>query len=473
MKLCLSITPNSMREALRILQEHRTTAELIEVRIDGIRDLNLAQLMRQPRPRLIITNRKKDEGGKFIGSANQQYEILSEAIRLGADYVDVEYSWGEKFIKNLLSQSNKIKIICSYHNFEETPKNIGQLYQRMQKTGAHIIKIATTANDITDNKLIFDLLKQSRKDRQKLIALCMGEAGEISRILGGKFGSYFTYASITDQDKTADGQLMYDELINLYCADQINHYTKVFGLVGNPVKHSKGIYFHNKIFSRKRLNAVYVNFLVNDLTEYLSKFHNIFTGLSITMPFKEEIMHQLDEIEIKAVRLEVFNTIINRNGKLIGFNTDLPAIVSLLKKRTNLRGKNVIVLGTGATAKTMAFAAIINKCRTTIVGRNPSKAEMLAKEIGCEWTTFDNLQSLTPDILMNGTSVGMKENGQNNIVPKSFFKKDMLVFDAVYNHVMTPLLQDAVEAGCKIITGLELFEKQAQLQSKYFIESMK
>jgi 3-dehydroquinate dehydratase/shikimate dehydrogenase len=473
MKICLSIAPKLMRDALKILQEFRDTSAMIEVRIDGIKDLKLDQLLQQPRPKLIITNRRKDEDGKFSGTANQQFEILSEAIRLGADYVDVEFSWEEKFIKNLLSQSNKTKVICSYHNFKETPINIEALYRKMRKTGAHIIKIATTANDIADNKMIFDLLKQSCKDRQKLIALCMEEAGVISRILGGKFGNYLTYASLSDKEQTADGQLTYDELKNLYRVDQINYRTNIFGLVGNPVKHSKGIFFHNKIFSSKQLNAVYVNFLVSDLQEFISKFRNVFNGISVTMPFKEEIVNLLDRFELNSVRLGIYNTVIKRNDKLIGFNTDLPAIVSLLKKRTNLRGKEVVVLGTGATSETMAFAALSNNCKTTIIGRNPKKAEILAKELGCEWTTLDNLQSPSPDILMNGTSVGMKGNRQKTIVPKSLLKKGMIIFDAVYNPTMTPLLQDAVEAGCKIITGLELFQKQAQLQSKLFSESIK
>jgi len=473
MKLCLSIAPNTMREALRILHAYQTTSELIEVLIDGIRDLNLAQILQQPRPKLLITNRKKDEGGKFIGSASQQHGILSEAIRLGADYVDVEFSWGEMFVKRITSQSNKTKIICSYHNFIETPNNLESLYQRMRKTGAHIIKIATTANNITDNKLIFDLLKQSRKDRQKLIALCMGEAGEISRILGGMYGNYLTYTSLTEKDKTADGQLTYDELKNLYQADKLNHRTKVFGLVGNPVKHSKGISFHNKIFSRRRLNAVYVNFLLNDLPKFLSTFRNIFTGLSITMPFKEEIVDLLDYVEIDASRLGVCNTIIKRNGKLVGFNTDLPAVVSLLKKRTNLRGKKVIVLGTGATSKTMAFATFSNNCKTTIIGRNPKRAEILAKELGCEWTTFENLSSLDANILMNGTSVGMTGTKKIRLVPLKFFRKGMIVFDAVSDPIMTTLLHDATETDCRIITGVEFFEHQAQLQSKLFIESIR
>ncbi|MDI6767786.1 MAG: type I 3-dehydroquinate dehydratase [Bacteroidota bacterium] len=473
MKLCLSIAPNSMRDSLKMLQQFRDTSAMIEVRIDGIKDFKLDQLLKQPRPKLIITNRRKADGGKFNGSANQQYQILSEAIRLGAEYVDVEFSWEGKLIKDLLSQSNNTKVICSYHNYKETPINLVALYRKMRKTGAHILKIATTATDITDNKTIFELLKQARKDRQKLIALCMSEAGEISRILGGMFGSYLTYASLSEKDKTADGQLTYDGLKNLYRADQINHYTKVFGLVGNPVKHSKGIYHHNKIFSRKRLNAVYVNFLVYDLADFLSKFRNIFSGISVTMPFKQEIARLLDEFELDSVGLGIYNTVIRKNDKLIGINTDLPAILSLLKKRTNLRGKKVVVLGTGATSKTMAYAARMHKCETTIVGRNSSRTEKLAKELGCEWITLDNLHSLSPDILMNGTSIGMRDLQQNRIVPKSFFRKDMLVFDAVYNPIMTTLLLDAVGAGCKIITGLELFEKQALFQSKLFIGNMK
>jgi shikimate dehydrogenase len=191
------------------------------------------------------------------------------------------------------------------------------------------------------------------------------------------------------------------------------------------------------------------------------------------MPFKEEIVDLLDYVEIDASRLGVCNTIIKRNGKLVGFNTDLPAVVSLLKKRTNLRGKKVVVLGTGATSKTMACAALMHNCQTTIVGRNSNRTEKLAQELGCEWTTLDDLHSLSPDILMNGTSVGMKGSRQQRIVPRSFLKKGMIVFDTVYNPVMTPLLHDAAETGCRIITGVEFFEHQAQLQSKLFIESIK
>ncbi|MBI5021181.1 MAG: type I 3-dehydroquinate dehydratase [Ignavibacteriales bacterium] len=473
MKICLSTAPNSMRETLKVIRGYHDASNIIEVRIDGIKDLNLAQLLQHPRPKLIITNRRRSEGGKFIGSANQQFEILSETIRLGAEYVDVEYSWGDTFVNKIISQSKETKIICSYHNFEGTQNNLDPLYRLMRKTGAHIIKIATTAKGIADNKVIFDLMKAAHKDRQKIIALCMGEAGQISRILGGKFGNYLTYASLSDQVRTADGQLTYDELKNIYHADKLNHRTKIFGLVGNPVKHSKGIYFHNEVFSKKLHNAVYVNFLVNDLRLFLSAFQDLFSGLSITMPFKEEIAPLIDKVYDDASQFGVFNTVIKRRSKLVGFNTDLDAISSLVKKHSKLNGKEAAVLGTGATAKTMVYSSMRNGYRTTIIGRDSKKLKILAREIGCEWTTFDKLHSLNPHILMNGTSVGMKGNPVRRIVHKEILRKDMLIIDAVYNPVMTPLLQDAVQTGCKIITGLELFEKQAKLQSKYFIDCMK
>ncbi len=473
MKICLSIAPNSMQDAISKLKKYRHTSELIEVRIDGIHDLNLKQLLQQPRQKLIITNRRKTEGGKFSGSANQQYKTLSEAIRLEAEYIDVEFSWGAEFIRRLLSQSNATKIICSHHNLKKTPNNLESLYHQMLKTGAQIFKIITTANDITDNKIIFDLLEQSRKDKQKLIAHCMGEEGIISRILGGKFGSYLTYASITEESKTADGQVTYDELKNLYHADQINKQTRIFGLVGNPVKQSQGIYFHNKLFSKKQLNAVYINFLVGDLERFFSTFRDIISGLSITMPFKETIVTFVDQVDSNVSELGVCNTVIKQKGTFIGYNTDLQAIITLLMKNVSLKGKKVVVLGTGATAKTMAFASMLNGSKTTIVGRNLEKAKKIAIELDCEYTTLDNLHSLCPDLLMNGTSVGMNGSDRKRIVPKSFLRKNMIVFDAVYNPVTTPLLQDAAQTGCKIITGLELFEKQAKLQSKLFVDSIK
>ncbi len=469
MIICPSIAPKTIDEAVVKLQSF-SSDELVEVRVDGIPGLNLRKLLRQPRPKVIITNRKKDEGGKFIGSITEQSEILANAIEYGAEYIDVEYSWGKDFIASIQSKAGQTKVICSYHNFENTPDNLIKMYNSLRKTHVEIIKIATMANDITDNKKIFNLLQRAKADRQNIIALCMGEYGEISRTLSGIHGGYLSFASLTSREVTADGQITTEDMKTIFRADRLDCKTKIFGLLGNPVKHSQGIYFHNERFALNRLNAVYVNFLVTNLKSFLGSYRDDITGLSVTMPFKQEIVKYIDTLDRNISDLKIVNTVIKKKKKLIGYNTDLTAISTILKKYINVKKKNVVVLGTGSIARTMAYASITNKANTTIVGRNRNKAKSLADEFGCQWTTLDNLTSVNTDVLMNGTLVGMKGTKKIRLVPLKFFKKEMIVFDAIYNPTMTTLLHDAVQAGCRIINGLELFNRQAEIQSKLFMD---
>jgi 3-dehydroquinate dehydratase/shikimate dehydrogenase len=472
MIICPSISPKSMNDAIEVLQNF-SIEDIVEIRIDRIPDLNLKRLLRTPRPKVIITNRCKDEGGSFSGTALEQLEILSEAIKLGAEYVDIEFSWGAKIIQQILSIARQTKVICSYHNYKETPHNLKTVYNAIREINPDIIKIATMANDISDNKLIFNLLQFAKQYRQPKIAFCMGELGQISRILTGAHGGYLSFASLSDNDVTAPGQLSFEEMTTVFNANSIDKKTKIFGLIGNPVKHSQGIYYHNASFKRKKVNAVYVNFLVTNLKHFMKVFRHDFSGFSVTMPFKSEIVDYIDKIDDSAAHLNAVNTIINRRNKLIGYNTDFMAISSILEKKISVRNKNVIVLGTGAISKTMAYAAILNGANVTIVGRSIGKAKLIGDQLGCNATTFDKLIFLNANVLMNGTSVGMKGTKKIRLVPLKFYQKDMTVFDAVYNPAITSLLHDALASGCKIITGKELFEKQAMLQSNLFMELFK
>ncbi|MBI5217168.1 MAG: type I 3-dehydroquinate dehydratase [Ignavibacteriae bacterium] len=460
-----------MNEAFQKIKQAVKETELIEIRVDGISDLDISKLLQKPRPKFIITNRRIEEGGKFSGSLNENLKILAEAVKHQTEYVDIELSWGTNAVQQLVAQSAKTKIIVSYHNFDETPSNLFNIYKKMKTTGAHVFKIVTMAKDISDNKTMFDLLTLARSEKRKLLAFCMGERGQISRILQGKFGGQFMYAPISVDEETAPGQLNIQDLKNTFRVHILNSRTKVFGLIGNPVSQSKGIYFHNSIFARKNLNAVYVNFLVDNLPLFFKSYRDMICGLSVTMPFKQEILPMLDEVETDANELRAVNTVIKKRKKLYGTNTDLPAILQCLKKRTSLRNKRVTVLGTGGTARTMAYAAILIGAKTTIIGRNENKSRTLANELGCEWAKPKSFSEVHTDILMNGTSVGMNSteipfNVHNHL------RHTMTVFDAVYSPPMTSLLVAAKAAGCKIITGLEFFQTQAKLQSKLFTESL-
>jgi 3-dehydroquinate dehydratase/shikimate dehydrogenase len=342
----------------------------------------------------------------------------------------------------------------------------------MLKANPDMIKIVTNARGIGDNNKIFELLAKAKEDKQPLAAFCMGEYGQISRILTRKFGGALMYASPDPATSTAPGQLCIDDLKNVFHVHTLNKSTRVFGLVGNPVKQSKGIHFHNSVFQEKGANAIYVNFLTDNLSEFINEYRDLFRGLSITMPFKKEIVPMLGEIDGGASRLGVVNTVIKKRNKLKGYNLDYIAVEMLLKKIKGIKNKRSIVLGTGGVAKTMAAAALSLGSPTTIAGRSLEKARNLAGELGCEYAMLDELPSLPCDILMNGTPVGMNSVDNSMIVPAGYLRKEMVVFDAVYSPEITPLLKSALDSGCDIITGVQFFKQQAYLQSKLFLDSI-
>jgi len=474
MKVCPSIASQSMGETIRQFRLLKKKFDLAEVRIDHIRDLDMEKLLTSPRPRVIITNRRWDEGGKFRGTATRQALILSHALDLGAEYVDIELRWGLAFFKKFLDNYDRRRLICSYHTFQRTPKHLSAVYRRCRKTRAGIIKLATMANGISDNKIMFDVLRQARKDHQPIVGICMGEYGEATRIIGGTFGNCLTFGGLGASSKTGPGQLTVSDLNTIFHVENISSHTKIFGLIGNPVKHSRGIYFHNKRFHEKKLDAVYLNFLVNDLTKFWHTFSDLVTGLSVTMPLKERIIPFLDSIDPDVSSLCSINTIIKKKNKFIGYNTDYMALIDLLNQQTSLKGKQVLIMGTGGTARAMICAAVSHGAVVTALGRSQKKAESLAQEFSCQWDILGNICLHRCDILMNATSVGMTGNNSSpySLVPKQFLNAKMIVLDAVYTPPITTLIRRARTIGCSVITGEELFERQASIQSQLFMRTM-
>jgi 3-dehydroquinate dehydratase/shikimate dehydrogenase len=468
----VSIAPPSMSEALTLLRSMRNRPEPVEVRTDSIRDLNLEVLLRQPRPSVIVTHRIQRDGGRFAGTQREHLNVLADAARLGAEFVDIELSCGKNAVASLCSRRKKSGVIVSYHNFERTPSNLDAIYDKLKASPADIMKVAVTANDITDSVSVIDLMKRARRERKRLIAIAMGERGQMTRILGAKYGGYLTFASVGPGAQTANGQYSRDELRDIFHVRTINSHTHLFGLVGNPVSQSKGIYFHNQIFRKRHANAVYVNFLVDDLRSFLSAFWDDFSGLSITMPFKQKIVDYLDGYSEDVKELRVVNTVIRKRNKLIGYNTDLSAIISLLKQATSLRGKHIVVIGTGAIARTSAYATSISGAHLTVAGRSYERARPVAGAYGGNWAHLDDVVDLRPDILINATSVGMTPSHDDMPVPRRALRNRMIVFDVVRSPGQTLFVRTARAAGCTTITGDDLFQRQAHLQSKLFIDSI-
>ncbi len=465
--ICIPITARSAEDAISEMIPASKHADIVELRIDYIPELQNAliciekSLKSKTKP-VIITNRPEREGGKFNGSEQDRLHLLQKAIELGADYVDVEYDSIQQ-----ITRRDSSKIIISHHNFKQTPHNLSKIYNDICQQKPDIVKIVTYANDITDNIRIFELLKSAKVPT---ISFCMGESGYISRILTGKFGGVLTFASLEKGKESAPGQLTADELSKIYHFKEINRETKLYGVIGNPVSHSMSPAIHNVAFSEKELNNIYVPLNIADIDTFMRKYKKInFQGFSVTIPHKESVLPFLDDLDHTARKIGAINTIVNRNGKLIGYNTDCMAAVmglecSLKETGEKLNNKKISIIGAGGAARAIAFGLKEKGCDITIFNRTIKRAEKLSHDVQCRFESFEEIHKLDSDILINTTSIGMFPDVNQTPVPQNILKEGMIVFDAVYNPMETRLLREANENGCHTVNGLSMFINQAAEQ---------
>lgn len=434
---------------------------MIELRIDSIRAVDLKRLLnKRPKP-FIVTNRRAEEGGNFSGSEDERLALLKEAVELGADYIDVELSTDKEWRDSLLKEKKNTQVIVSYHNWKETPSTLNEIFYELCRSGGSVVKIATFANRIDDNLTV----RRLQGNGQKVIKLCLGEKGQLSRVLYKNFGSWLTYASLPECESTAPGQIQLDQMRRLYRVSDIGPETHVFGLIGTPVKHSIGKNVFNTLFKLLEMNCVYLPLETVSVASAVSVIRELgISGVSVTSPHKIEIMAYLDEVDIVAQEIGAVNTVVNRNRQLIGFNTDGSGAAKAIEARTELRGKKVVILGAGGAARALAYA-IKNKGGTvTILNRTVPKAKKWAEACGAEFGGLDKLHDLKPNILINTTSIG---NENESLVPKELVK-NMLVMDIVYHPLETRLLKDARQAGCEVIEGVEMYVNQCAEQFQLF-----
>ena len=466
--LAAVITARNNKEAINDIKKAKD-ADLIELRIDYIKsfDCNLIKKIKKNLKKpVLITCRKKDEGGLFNANEGKRIEVLENGIKFGADYMDIEYSSSKDSIKHLLKNRKNTKVIVSYHNFKETPKNIKNIYNNIKKLNPDLIKIVTNANSVTDNFKILDLIKTANKEKKKIIAFCMGSYGQFSRILSIILGSQITYASTGMGKESASGQPTIKEFADNYRIKELNRDTKIVGLIGNPVEHSWSHIIHNSGFDKLNINAVYLKFKVDELKEFIDYFKKLnILGFSVTIPHKIKVMDYLDMIDKKAKTIGAVNTIVVKNKKLIGYNTDCDGAISALKEKTKLKNKNVAVIGAGGSTRAVVYGLKEeNANEITIFNRTIEKAKVIAENFKCSYGSLNDLKNVNYDVLINTTSVGMYPDVDSSVIPSDLIKKKSVIFDIVFNPYKTKLIEDAEKRGCITIPGFEMLINGAVLQ---------
>jgi shikimate dehydrogenase len=245
----------------------------------------------------------------------------------------------------------------------------------------------------------------------------------------------------------------------------INAQTQLYGVIGNPARHSLSPIIHNGTFKRMRMNAVYVAFEVENLAEAMIGIRGLgIRGVSVTIPFKTQVIPYLDQVDSIAGEIKAINTIINEGGKLIGYNTDWRGAIEALEEKVDLRNKRVILLGAGGAARAITWGLKEKNCRVFIINRSPDKARNLASEFEFNYSPISCMNALDAHVIINATSVGMYPNDTESPLPKEVLKPGMTVMDIVYHPLETKLLREAEERGCQTIDGLEMLARQGAAQ---------
>lgn len=260
---------------------------------------------------------------------------------------------------------------------------------------------------------------------------------------------------------------------------EINVETKFCGIIGNPVEHSLSPAIHNAAFRRLGLNYVYLAWRVESIGDAIRGLRALgnFRGASVTIPHKVSAVPFLDEIEPTARQIGAINTIVLEQGRLIGFNTDATGALRALREGgAALAGQRIVMMGSGGSARAIAFALAVESKADTLMllGVDDKERVALARDLRAKTSVTVEEYSLderalgrtVPDaqVLIHCTPVGMSPRADATCVPAALLHPGLTVMDVVYNPRETKLLKEAKRSGCKTISGIEMFLNQAVAQ---------
>ena len=468
-RICVALGLPSASQLQRAAErEYKDGSTFLEFRLDYLTDpaagIDVIRKFRRtfPDAYILATCRHHEAAGHFKGSIEQQVKILEDALRAGATFVDLEVESADR-AKRAVAALREIGPVClSYHNFEKTPK-LEPVLRRMRKFAADAYKIAVTARKHSDNLRLMDFAQEDHDCR--IIALAMSEIGIASRILVAPLGSLFTYAAPAVESGTAPGQVAAKLMRGLYRAEKLTKATRVYGVIASPVAHSKSPLIHNRAFHARRVDAVYLPFLVPALQ--LSDWMKFATdlpvqGFSVTIPHKQNIIRHLDVVAPLAKRIGAVNTVWRKAGKWRGTNTDTEGVLKPLAKHIRLAHSSILIAGYGGAARAAAIALGDASAEITVTGRNLKKAQALAAVVKGKAVSVREAAARHFDALVHATPLGMSPHPDgclfNDEIPAD------VVLDVVYNPRETLLLKRAAEQGLTVIPGIEMLLEQAAHQ---------
>jgi len=433
-----------------------TGADMVELRLDGVADVNVRAAVGGRSLPVIATCRPTWEGGRFDGGEDLRRSLLIEALEAGAEYVDVE--WRAGFADVIARDPSRI--VLSSHDFQGVPADLAARATEMRQAGAAVIKIAITATRLSDALTLLPIAAEGNA-----VVIAMGDAGLPSRLLAARFGSPWTYAG----SAVAPGQIPASRMLDEFRFRTIGAGTAIHGVVGNNVLHSLSPVMHNAAFEAAGLDAVYVPLRAADFEDFLAFADAMkVDGASVTIPFKLDALRAASFADALTRAVGAANTLRRTEAGWDAANTDVQGFLDPLEAvyPGSLKGARAAVLGAGGAARAVTVALASRGARVTVHARRREQGDDVAMGCGAEPGAWPPPTG-SWDLLVNCTPLGGPSARDETPLPGGPFG-GRLVYDLTYGDSLTPLLRDARNAGCLTLDGLPMLVAQAERQFEWW-----
>jgi 3-dehydroquinate dehydratase / shikimate dehydrogenase len=464
LRICVSLTEETTEAVIERMQALAGVADLFEVRGDLVLDLDLLSILRARVKPLMLTCRSESEGGRWADDDPRRRKALLEGVKRGYDYVDIEHRSG---LLDVMNEKAGRGLIVSYHDLAGMPADLDSLYAEMAGRGADVVKIAVTPRSIADVGRVMAFARRAAEGGgTPVVAIAMGPLGVATRILSGRHGAPFTFASTSAGAESAPGQVPASLMAGLFRVGSVTSATRAYGVLGSDVGGSLSPVLHNRAFEARGIDAVYVPLQADSLDGFLMAMPALeLSGFSVTRPYKVDIVPHMQEVEEAAAVCGSVNTVVAQpDGTLRGSTTDGIGVLASLKKRVDVKGRPVVILGAGGAARSAALSLAKKGAQVTLLARDPGQAATSARAVGCRHGSIAEVARHPWDVVINATPVGSGALVDETPLPAALHRRGTVALDMVYDPLETRFLAEARAAGCTIVDGMEMLVAQAVAQ---------
>ena len=487
--VCMTLTGKTLDENLKLVKKYEKYIDLVELRVDHLNEDEQLSARRFPamiyQP-CILTIRRDIDGGQFTGGDFARTNLFARALAFANPdksknfaFVDFEEDFHIPSLQDA-AMAYGIKIIRSVHDMENPISDIHSRLQQLCTTGYEIPKIAFMPHTLDDVTKLFAQAQEFKDNNHILLA--MGQLGVPTRILGAKLKNFITFASPQECSSSLQSLAHVDPvtLNDTYHFSKIDDNTKIFGITGWPLAATSSPLLHNTGYMNHDMNSVYIPIRAEKLKQafYFANVVGV-EGMSVTIPHKEDVLNEIKDIDPIAQDIGACNTVVHSNDSWHAYNTDVTGFTRALLEFTGLKSlahKKVAIIGSGGASKAIAYAVKKLHGNACIFNRTIARAKLLADKYDFKYASLSEdsgpMLKKYNDIIIQTTSKGMgcqppstEEN--DPIFFYDFTGKEML-FDIIYVPEVTPVMERAARAGCKVCNGYSMLKYQGYEQFELF-----